>query len=73
MTDDALMRLDPDQQARIIALLKGPLAGVGLLGIGNGGEPTGLYRRTVKIVSQAVDTQPTSGSRLPAAAEAQPA
>jgi putative ATP-binding cassette transporter len=72
VTDDALMRLDPDQQARIIALLKGPLAGVGLLGIGNGGEPTGLYQRTVRIVSQEIDRRPASDTRA-APAESQPA
>lgn len=52
VADDALMRLDPDQQARVIGLLKGPLSQMGVLGIGNGGEPTGLYHRFVSIVSQ---------------------
>lgn len=73
VTDDALMRLDPDQQARVIALLKGPLAGIGILGIGNGGEPSGLYRRTVRIVSQAVEKPPASAAPAAAPAEAQPA
>ncbi len=71
VADDALMRLDPEQQARVIALLKGPLSGLGLLGIGNGGEPTGLYDRIVGIVSQAGTVGLGSGQSVSAKAEAQ--
>ena len=52
--DDALVQIDPEAQGKIIALLNGPLAHVGLLGIGNGNdpEPSKLYRRTVTIISE---------------------
>jgi vitamin B12/bleomycin/antimicrobial peptide transport system ATP-binding/permease protein len=74
--DDALVQIDPEAQARIIALLKGPLAHVGLLGIGNGSgsEPSKLYRRRVTIVSEpGIALQPGSGHALAAHREAQPA
>lgn len=72
VADDALMRLDPDQQEKVIALLRGPLAHVGLLGIGNGGEPTGLYARIVNIVSRVDRPVSDSGAAGPADGETQP-
>jgi putative ATP-binding cassette transporter len=52
VTDDAMIRLDPEQQAKVSDLLNGPLASLGILGIGNSGEPTRLYKRIVNIVSE---------------------
>ncbi len=72
--DDALVQIDPEAQARIVALLKGPLAHVGLLGIGNGAEPPPLFQRRVTILSEpGVSVLPLSGETGSAAAEAQPA
>ena len=62
--DDALAQIDPESQGKIIALLKGPLAHVGLLGIGNGAgsETATLYERSVTIISEpGVPVLPGSG------------
>lgn len=72
--DDALVQIDPDAQARIVALLKGPLAHVGLLGIGNGTEPPPLFARSITIISEpGVALLPASGNAAGAAGESQPA
>lgn len=69
--DDALVQIDPEAQARIVALLEGPLAHVGLLGIGNGTEPPPLFARSVTIISEpGVALLPASSPV--AAGEAQP-
>lgn len=49
--DDAVGQLDPDARIRVVKLLKGRLGHMGLLGIGNGSEPDGLYTRRVRIVT----------------------
>jgi len=49
--DDTLPQLDPEARARIVALLKGPLAHLGLVDIGNGGTPHGVFTRTVEILA----------------------
>ena len=49
--DDALTRLDPEALAQVLSLLRGPLAGVGLVDIGNGTTPPGLFTQVVEIVS----------------------
>ena len=49
--DDALTRLDPEALGQVLALLRGPLAGVGLVNIGNGTTPPGLFTKVVEIVS----------------------
>jgi putative ATP-binding cassette transporter len=74
--DDALVQIDPESQGKIIALLKGPLAHVGLLGIGNGSgsEAFRLYTRSITIVSEPGVTPAPASAHGPAAeAEAQPA
>lgn len=74
--DDALVQIDPDAQQKIIALLTGPLAHVGLLGIGNGlgSEHSKLYGRSVAIISEPGITIPSpSGHARAADREAQPA
>lgn len=65
--DDALVQIDPDSQGKIIALLEGSLAHVGLIGIGNGSgtEPAKLYRRSVTILSEpGVDVISGEAARL---------
>lgn len=49
--DDTLPQLDPEARARIVTLLKGPLAHLGLIDIGNGGTPHGVFTRTVEIIA----------------------
>ncbi|WP_444462445.1 ABC transporter ATP-binding protein/permease [Rhodobacter capsulatus] len=49
--DDTLPQLDPEARARIVTLLKGPLAHLGLIDIGNGGTPHGVFTRTVEILA----------------------
>ena len=74
--DDALVQIDPEAQGKIIALLQGPLAHVGLLGIGNGSgtETSKLYRRSVTIISEpGVAVLPLSGHAPAIDREAQPA
>ena len=72
--DDALVQIDPEAQARIVALLKGPLAHVGLLGVGNGAELSALYQRSVKIISEpGIVILPGSRHVAAAAGEAKPA
>jgi len=74
--DDALVQIDPEAQARIMALLRGPLAHVGLLGIGNGlgSETATLYRRSIIIVSDPGSAALHGSGNAPAAdGEAQPA
>lgn len=72
VTDDAMMRLDPEQQEKVSDLLNGPLASLGMLGIGNSGEPTRLYQRTVNIVSgPGAGGIPNSGDGAAGADEAQ--
>ncbi|MCA3562227.1 MAG: ABC transporter ATP-binding protein/permease [Aestuariivirga sp.] len=74
--DDALAQIDPEAQGKIVALLRGPLAHAGLLGIGNGmgSESDGLYQRSVAIVSEpGVPVPPFSGRAPAVVADAQPA
>ncbi|WP_444431321.1 hypothetical protein [Rhodobacter capsulatus] len=49
--DDTLPQLDPDARDRIVTLLRGPLAHLGLIDIGNGGTPQGVFTRTVEILA----------------------
>ena len=74
--DDALVQIDPDSQGKIIALLKGPLAHIGLLGIGNGAgsETATLYQRSVTIISEpGIAGLPASCDAAVPDREAQPA
>lgn len=49
--DDTLPQLDPEARDRIVTLLKGPLAHLGLIDIGNGGTPHDVFTRTVEIIA----------------------
>lgn len=74
--DDALVQIDPEAQGKIIALLKGPLAHVGLLGIGNGAarETATLYQRSITIISEpGIAVLPGSGHAAAPQREAQTA
>ncbi len=73
--DDALVQIDPEEQAKILALLRGPLAHVGLIGIGNGSgsEPAKLYQRSVTIISEPGMGELAPSGQAAAPREAQPA
>jgi len=66
--DDALVQIDPEAQGKIIALLQGPLAHVGLLDIGNGSgaDLAKLYRRSVTIISEPGVAAPLLSGHAPA-------
>ena len=72
--DDALVQIDPEAQSKILALLKGPLAHVGILDIGNGSglEPSRLYQRGVTIISEPVVTEFAASGEAAAPGEAEP-
>ena len=75
--DDALVQIDPEAQGKIIALLKGPLAHVGLLGIGNGAasETATLYQpqRDDHLGARYRRRCRPQATPLPSTREAQPA
>ncbi|SOC00229.1 ABC transporter ATP-binding protein/permease [Rhodobacter maris] len=51
--DDALISLDPDALAHVLTLLHGELKDMGMLDIGNGATPPGVFPREVAIVTEA--------------------
>lgn len=51
--DDTLVQIDPEALPRIVGLLQGALAPVGILAIGNGATPKGIFTRRVEILTTA--------------------